>query len=52
MRRGFSAFALLVSLAFAATALPQICVAAPLPAAQGESQNSLVAKAQAALDAK
>jgi tetratricopeptide (TPR) repeat protein len=41
---------LLVSLALAATA--QICVGAPLPAAQSESQNALVAKAQAALDAK
>ncbi|HMG81299.1 MAG TPA: tetratricopeptide repeat protein [Xanthobacteraceae bacterium] len=52
MRRRLSAVALLVSLALAATVLPQIGVAAPLPAAQGESQNSLVAKAQAALDAK
>jgi len=50
MRRRFSAIALLASLAFAATA--QICAAAPLPAAQGENQNALVAKAQAALDAK
>jgi tetratricopeptide (TPR) repeat protein len=50
MRRKFSAVALLVSLALAATA--QICVAAPLPAAQSENQNALVAKAQAALDAK
>ena len=50
MRRRFSVVALLVSLALAATA--QICVAAPLPAAQSENQNSLVAKAQAALDAK
>ncbi len=50
MRRRFSAVALLVSLALAATA--QICVGAPLPAAQSENQNSLVAKAQAALDAK
>jgi len=52
MRRGLRAIALLVSLALAAAALPGICVAAPLPAAQGENQNSLVAKAQAALDAK
>ena len=52
MRRRLSAVALLVSLALATTVLPQIGVAAPLPAAQGESQNSLVAKAQAALDAK
>ena len=50
MRRSLSAVALLVSLALAATA--QICAAAPLPAAQSESQNALVAKAQAALDAK
>jgi tetratricopeptide (TPR) repeat protein len=50
MRRRLSAVALLVSLALAATA--QICVAAPLPAAQGENQNALVAKAQTALDAK
>jgi tetratricopeptide (TPR) repeat protein len=50
MRRGLSAAALLVSLA--ATALPQIGVGAPLPAAQSENQSALVAKAQAALDAK
>jgi tetratricopeptide (TPR) repeat protein len=50
MVRRLSAIALLVSLALAATA--QICVGAPLPAAQGESRNALVAKAQAALDAK
>jgi tetratricopeptide (TPR) repeat protein len=50
MRRRLSAIALLVSLALAATA--RICAAAPLPAAQGENQNALVAKAQAALDAK
>jgi tetratricopeptide (TPR) repeat protein len=50
MRRSLSAVALLVSLALAATA--QICVGAPLPAAQSENQNALVAKAQAALDAK
>jgi len=50
MRRRLSAIALLVSLALAATA--QICVGAPLPAAQSENQNALVAKAQAALDAK
>jgi tetratricopeptide (TPR) repeat protein len=52
MRRRLGAVALLASLAFAATALPRIGVAAPLPAAQSESQNALVAKAQAALDAK
>lgn len=50
MRRRLSAVALLVSLALAATA--QICVGAPLPATQSESQSALVAKAQAALDAK
>ena len=50
MGRRLSAVALLVSLALAATA--QICVGAPLPAAQGENRNALVAKAQAALDAK
>jgi tetratricopeptide (TPR) repeat protein len=50
MRRSLSAVALLVSLALAATA--RICAAAPLPAAQSENQNALVAKAQAALDAK
>jgi tetratricopeptide (TPR) repeat protein len=41
-----------MSLALAATALPQIGVGAPLPAAQSENQNALIAKAQAALDAK
>jgi len=50
MRRRLSAFALLVSLALAATT--QICAGAPLPAAKSENQNALVAKAQAALDAK
>jgi tetratricopeptide (TPR) repeat protein len=50
MRRGFSALVLLVSLALAATA--QICAGAPLPAAQNENQNALIAKAQAAIDAK
>ena len=52
MRRRLNAVVLLVSLALAAAALPQICVAAPLPAAQGENHGALVAKAQAALDAK
>ena len=52
MRRRLNAVALLVSLALAATALPRIGVGAPLPAAQGENQSALVAKAQAALDAK
>jgi tetratricopeptide (TPR) repeat protein len=50
MRRRLSAVVLLAGLALAATA--RICVAAPLPAAQSENQNALVAKAQAALDAK
>jgi tetratricopeptide (TPR) repeat protein len=50
MRRTLSAVALLVSLALATTALAQ--TGAPLPTAQSESQNALVAKAQAALDAK
>ena len=52
MRRGLRSVVLLMSLALAATALPRIGVAAPLPAAQGENQNALLAKAQAALDAK
>ena len=52
MSRGLRAVALLVGLALAATALTQISVGAPLPPAQGGNQNSLVAKAQAALDAK
>jgi hypothetical protein len=41
-----------VSLALTTAALPRIAVAAPLPAAQGENQNALIAKAQAAIDAK
>jgi tetratricopeptide (TPR) repeat protein len=52
MRRRLSVVALLASLAFAVTALPRIGAGAPLPAAQSENQSSLVAKAQAALDAK
>jgi tetratricopeptide (TPR) repeat protein len=52
MRRRLHAAALLMSLALAATALPQIGAGAPLPAAQSENQNALIAKAQAALDAK
>jgi tetratricopeptide (TPR) repeat protein len=50
MRRRLRAVALLASLALTTTALAQ--TGAPLPAAQSESQNALVAKAQAALDAK
>jgi tetratricopeptide (TPR) repeat protein len=52
MHRGLRAVALLVGVALAAAALPRIGVGAPLPAAQGENQNALLAKAQAALDAK
>src|SRR4029077_7340027 len=52
MRRGLHAVALLAGLALAATALPRIGVGAPLPAAPSENQNALIAKAQAALDAK
>jgi tetratricopeptide (TPR) repeat protein len=52
MRRGLLTVALLVGLALTTAALPRIGVAAPLPAAQGENQSALVAKAQAALDAK
>jgi len=52
MRRRFGAVALLVTLALAATAAPRIGVGAPLPAARSENQSALVAKAQAALDAK
>jgi tetratricopeptide (TPR) repeat protein len=50
MRRRLSAVVLLAGLALAATA--QICAGAPLPAAQSADQSALVAKAQAALDAK
>jgi tetratricopeptide (TPR) repeat protein len=52
MRQGLHAVALLAGLALAAAALPRICAGAPLPAAPSESQNALIAKAQAALDAK
>jgi tetratricopeptide (TPR) repeat protein len=52
MRRGLRAVALLGCLALAAAALPRIGVGAPLPAARNENQSALVAKAQAALDAK
>jgi tetratricopeptide (TPR) repeat protein len=50
MGRRLRAAALLASLALATTA--QICAGAPLPPAQSETHGSLVAKAQAALDAK
>ena len=52
MHRRLRAVALLVSLAFATTVSAQIQVGAPLPSAQSENHNALVAKAQAALDAK
>jgi tetratricopeptide (TPR) repeat protein len=52
MHRTPSAVALLVSLAFATTVPAQIRGSVPLPAAQSENHQSLVAKAQAALDAK
>src|SRR3984893_7622192 len=52
MRRGLRTVALLVSLALTTAALPRVGVAAPLPAAQSENQNALIAKAQAAIDAK
>jgi tetratricopeptide (TPR) repeat protein len=52
MHRRLSAVALLVSLAFATTVSAQIQVGAPLAPAQSENHNALVAKAQAALDAK
>jgi tetratricopeptide (TPR) repeat protein len=52
MHRRLSAVALLVSLAFATTVSAQIQVGAPLAPAQSANHNSLVAKAQAALDAK
>jgi tetratricopeptide (TPR) repeat protein len=42
----------LAGIAFAAVAPAQNRAAAPLPAAQGAGENSLVAKAQAALDAR
>jgi tetratricopeptide (TPR) repeat protein len=52
MRRGLRALVLLMSVALAAAALPRTGAAAPLPPAQSENQSALVAKAQAALDAK
>jgi hypothetical protein len=52
MHRSLSAVALLVSLVFATTVSAQIQVGAPLAPAQSENHNALVAKAQAALDAK
>jgi tetratricopeptide (TPR) repeat protein len=52
MHRTLSAVALLASLAFATTVSAQIHGGVPLPAARSENHQSLVAKAQAALDAK
>jgi tetratricopeptide (TPR) repeat protein len=52
MRRKLGALLVLASFAFAAAASAQNRVAAPLPAAQGANEKSLVAKAQTALDAK
>jgi tetratricopeptide (TPR) repeat protein len=52
MHRALGALLLLASLAFAAAAPAQTRVGAPLPAAQGVNEKSLVTKAQAALDAK
>jgi tetratricopeptide (TPR) repeat protein len=52
MRRTLGALVVLASFAFAGAAPAQTRLAAPLPAAQGASEKSLAAKAQAALDAK
>jgi tetratricopeptide (TPR) repeat protein len=52
MRRKLGALLVLASFAFAVAAPAQNRIAAPLPAAQGANEKSLVAKAQAALDAK
>jgi tetratricopeptide (TPR) repeat protein len=52
MHRRLRAVALLVSLAFATTVSAQVQVGTPLAPAQSENHNALVAKAQAALDAK
>jgi tetratricopeptide (TPR) repeat protein len=52
VRRKLAALIVLASVAFATPAPAQNRAAAPLPAAQGASEKSLVAKAQAALDAK
>jgi tetratricopeptide (TPR) repeat protein len=52
MRRKLGALLVLASFAFAVAAPAQNRVATPLPAAQGTTEKSLVAKAQGALDAK
>jgi tetratricopeptide (TPR) repeat protein len=52
VRRKLAALIVLASVAFATTAAAQNRAAAPLPAAQGVNEKSLVAKAQAALDAR
>jgi tetratricopeptide (TPR) repeat protein len=52
MRPKLGALLVLASFAFAVAAPAQNRIAAPLPAAQGANEKSLVAKAQAALDAK
>jgi tetratricopeptide (TPR) repeat protein len=52
MRRKLGALIVLAGVAFATMAPAQNRTAAPLPAAQGASEKSLVAKAQAALDAR
>ena len=52
MRRKLWTLAVLAGLAFTGVASAQNRVGAPLPAAQGVNEKSLVAKAQAALDAR
>jgi tetratricopeptide (TPR) repeat protein len=52
MRRKLTALLVLASFAFAVAAPAQNRVATPLPAAQGANEKSLMAKAQAALDAR
>ena len=52
MRRKLRALIVLASVALAAAAPAQNRAAAPLPAAQGVNEKSMVARAQAALDAK
>jgi tetratricopeptide (TPR) repeat protein len=52
VRRTLGALLVLASLTFAAAAPAQTRIGAPLPAAQGATEKSLVVKAQAALDAK
>jgi hypothetical protein len=52
MRRKLGALLVLASFAFAVAARSQNRAAAPLPAAKGANEKSLVAKAQATLGAK